>query len=73
VEGGGTAYKSRRGCGVVVWSLYAQDYGNWELLIVGDKCPQLDAFMEQHNAILAGSVFWGMCVGGGGKGELLLV
>jgi hypothetical protein len=38
--------------------VYAQDYGNWELLIVGDKWPQLDDFMEQHKQMFAG-VFLG--------------
>jgi cellulose synthase/poly-beta-1,6-N-acetylglucosamine synthase-like glycosyltransferase len=37
-----------------VQSAYAQDYQNWELLIVGDKCPLLDAFMEQHKQLFAG-------------------
>lgn len=31
-----------------------QDYPNWELLIVGDKCPLLDKFMEQHKQMFAG-------------------
>jgi hypothetical protein len=25
-----------------------QTYANWELLVMGDKCPELEAFMEQH-------------------------
>jgi hypothetical protein len=32
-----------------------QDYHNWELLIVGDHCPVLDAYMEQQKqAVLGG-------------------
>jgi cellulose synthase/poly-beta-1,6-N-acetylglucosamine synthase-like glycosyltransferase len=46
-----------------VRSVYAQDYANWELLIVGDKCPHLDAFMEKHKALFVGG-----CSGGGGEG-----
>ena len=37
-----------------VQSVYAQQYKNWELLIVGDKCFLLDAFMEQHKQLFAG-------------------
>lgn len=25
-----------------------QDYENWELLIVGDNCPELDDFMQAN-------------------------
>lgn len=28
-------------------SLFAQDYKDWELVIVGDACPELDAYMER--------------------------
>jgi cellulose synthase/poly-beta-1,6-N-acetylglucosamine synthase-like glycosyltransferase len=49
-----------------VQSVYAQDYKNWELLIVGDACPGLDAFMEEHKALFAGVHLCGWGEGEGG-------
>lgn len=34
----------------------SQDYANWELLIVGDDCPELDDFMEQHKQAILGAM-----------------
>ena len=34
-------------------SVYAQTYRNWELVIVGDGCPKLDEFMNEHASFFA--------------------
>lgn len=53
---------------------FAQDYPNWELLIVGDHCPVLDAYMEQQKQAVIGGWFAGLFGwqhGAGGRCSLL--
>lgn len=47
-------------CCLTIFSLPLQDYQHWELVIMGDNCPQLDDFMEGHKSMFLG----GLCVFG---------
>ena len=44
-------YNNTAGLMRAVQSVYSQNYTNWELLIVGDDCPLLDAFMQDRKGV----------------------
>ncbi len=44
-----STYKRRELLQRAIDSIFAQDYQNFEILIVGDKCPELDDFMKTVN------------------------
>jgi O-antigen biosynthesis protein len=49
-----STYNNTAGLNRALESVYAQDYKDWELIIVGDACPGLDAYMETaKNGLIA--------------------
>jgi glycosyltransferase involved in cell wall biosynthesis len=39
-------------------SVYAQTYSHWTLYVVGDHCPTLGGFMQEHAAEFKDRVLW---------------
>jgi hypothetical protein len=50
-----STFNNTAGLSRAIESLYAQEYKDWELVIIGDACPGLDAFMEAAKGGLIGT------------------
>lgn len=50
-----STYNDTAALGRALASLYAQDYENWEVVIVGDGCPELEVFMEASKSGVIGT------------------